>query len=323
VVNSFTEAMSDHTAEIATPGADDLMTIAPDAGENTSLLFNDCVLSHAGGGGSNDAVVDVSRRSVAGNPSYEFNRTILSYLPRYGFQASGYGEPGDPSAFRVNFVGDATTRTVIKNCQRAVQSFFGPDRGLINFTEANVLDCSIRGVSLGATIAVNNATDTIFSNLGSIGFVLGHDDTWATTTMTRCTLDNLGIDLLLDVGTADHGSVIIRDSIISDSGGNDDTVVGTYGTGTGTWTVDIDNSAVVTEGNEAIAGVGGTGFELLGGSIVSGSPIYIQTADGLATDFYDVQSGAYATAGTGGTPLGGGADYVGGVPSSVPDWTLY
>lgn len=327
VVKSYTEALTDHTANISKAVGDDLMTVATDAGENTSLYFNDCVFSHSGApAGGADGIVDVSRKAVTGNPSYRFFRCIFSYIPRYGVQASGFGEPGNPAGHTTVFDGDATTRTLLTNGARAVQSFFGPDRGLISFNQTNVLNFTERAVSLGATLTVSTATDSIFANSG-LGFVLGHDDTWATTTMTRVTLDNLATGFLVDVGgaSANHGSVILRDSIISDSGvASNDTVISTYGVGpNGTWTFDIDNSAVVTAGNEAIGTVGVTGFESLGAGIVSGSPVYLQTASPTATDFYDVQSGAYAGAATASADLGGGADYVGGVPASVRDWALY
>ena len=91
----------------------------------------------------------------------------------------------------------------------------------------------------------------------------------------------------------------------------------------GTWTVDIDHSAVVTQGPQAIAGLGTTGFESLGSIVISGSPFYVETSNFLGTDFFDVRSGAYLGAATGGTNLGGGADYVGGVPAAVRDWGLY
>ena len=181
-----------------------------------------------------------------------------------------------------------------------------------------------RAASPGGTLAVDTPADSIFPNT-AITFVLGHDDTWTTSTFTRCTLHNVGTGFFVDIGgaTPNHGSVILRNAILSDSNAND-VLIAPFGTGpNGTWTVNVDFSAVVTSGPEAIGGLGTTGFEVLGSHIVSGSPICIQTTNPLGTDFFDVQSGAYATAGPGGAALEGGGDYVGGVPTAVRDWTLF
>jgi hypothetical protein len=77
----------------------------------------------------------------------------------------------------------------------------------------------------------------------------------------------------------------------------------------------VNNSALVDFGPDALTTtVNGTATL---NNVIGADPAFVNVG---ALDF-DVQSTAYATAGTGGAPLAGGAAYIGGV-SNVNDWMI-
>jgi len=85
--------------------------------------------------------------------------------------------------------------------------------------------------------------------------------------------------------------------------------------------INVSNSAVVTNGTDAITGLGDA---IDGGGIINDDPQFasVGTTLPLASDAFEVNNAAYDTAATGGNQLTGWAN-AGSGPSNVNSWTLY
>jgi len=94
----------------------------------------------------------------------------------------------------------------------------------------------------------------------------------------------------------------------------------------GTGTITMSGSALVLAGPNALVapGFSGPGTVNVGSSITQ-DPAFVQTSNQALSTYFDVQQNGYGTANATSGPLGGGADFVGGVtgPTAATDWNLF
>ena len=123
--------------------------------------------------------------------------------------------------------------------------------------------------------------------------------------------DSQGLGHLLDLDSGNPLTVNVTDTIFAGDGN--------VNVGTANVTVNISDSALVQHGPHALADPANTGDAAYNVTdTVEYDPHFVST-DPEDEDFLDVQSEGYSDAGSGGEPLGGGANWVGGVVG-VMDW---
>lgn len=117
------------------------------------------------------------------------------------------------------------------------------------------------------------------------------------------------------------------DCIFTGVAGDLDVAIELAGTGANR-VVNLTNCAVATDpaayGNilSAVTSGSATGLTINEVSVITSDPVYVETADPTSASFLDVQNNEYGTAGSGGSALSGGADFVGGINTGVSDWTV-
>lgn len=86
--------------------------------------------------------------------------------------------------------------------------------------------------------------------------------------------------------------------------------------------INLSNSAVVTAGTYAIAGLGEA---VASAGVINDDPDFesVLTTLPLGTNVFDVNAEAFAIAGPGGGPLSGYGQYVGSAPTSASQWMKY
>ena len=181
------------------------------------------------------------------------------------------------------------------------------------------LNTATRGISGGATVEITDLSNAIIVSSGA-----GIVDVVTTTTLTapaqwsNLTIHNnsttTGDNAVFLAGGA--GSLEITDAIFSGPGTKiSASPVPTNG-------IFVDYSSFVEVGPDSITARNGAIAISYGANIISGDPHYV-TKDFGASGFFDVQNELYAAAGSAASDLGGGANYVGGVPvTSVRDWMM-
>jgi hypothetical protein len=129
--------------------------------------------------------------------------------------------------------------------------------------------------------------------------------------------------LVSSAATPSAGNVTITNSIMAGNGTTDATNLIKHN---GTGTITMTGSALVLAGPYALTSPGyqGPGTVNVGSSITQ-DPSFVQTSNQALSTYFDVQKTSYTTANSTGGPLGGGADYVGGVApaTSAADWNLF
>jgi hypothetical protein len=324
-VQSKSEALVDNRALITTPGpgaVDDLFDPFPDPGEAMIVNLIDCVLSHSTqDAGNHDGIVEVGGlRNSEDGFIFNIQSSVISFCQRYGIQYAG-GGGGDATRQRnkltvtgSNAAGGPVAGlggpTVIHFNQRGIQAFTS-NQAEVTLSNVLVTSNTLRGLSMNSNTPMN-MTDVIVS--GPTPVVITNEATSPNTAITRCTFHD-GSGLYGD-NVASGAVLTIRDSIFSGAGS---TAVSVFSIGD--MIVDVDNSATVLVGDHALAAQGGTTATTFGAGVITAAPLYA-SLDPLNASFLDVANCAYFTAATGGTPLRGGANFVGSC-SSVSDWTLY
>lgn len=132
---------------------------------------------------------------------------------------------------------------------------------------------------------------------------------WKDVTWNNLTVSSAGSNAVLTANAGAANTATVRNSIFSGTG----TAFGTVATTTFPG-INVDDSAIVQDGTEAVTGIGAPTGLVVGSNIIALDPAYADKAN----DNFNVRNTAYATAGTASSNLGGGASYVGGVaPAAI------
>jgi hypothetical protein len=175
------------------------------------------------------------------------------------------------------------------------------------------------GAALGT--GLNSIQNTIIANNGGPGILSADNDLSrpALVSVHNVTLFGNGTHQILNTSTRQGFS--LTNTIVAGAG--------TTGITNDGAACSVAYSALVTGGAHALtATTGGTGTTTVAGSVINVDPEFVSlnlmSAGALNSDFLDVNAVAYQSAGVGGAPLAGGADYVGPPPLGVSaHWSLY
>lgn len=297
------------------------------SGDGTDVTLKNVVISHIQG-----AVLNVNNDGLicsgSGDEYRILDGCVFSYCNRLGIQGAGDFQLNAP-----------TTRVIVLGNKGFAGIWFAGARGTLRLINGcNVLDTT--GVNnpttpgFGWGIEHQNGGSANFELRNAIikgctgqGFLIGGVAGTGTTTIEDITIAG-NSQYAIDVDAGYAQSITITDSIIAGDGSLDvDNVVRHNGTGT----MNISYSALVTAGPFSLLTPPTTGSgTVITANVINDDPQFVETSNFQSASFFDVSSTAYATAGSGGNPLGGGADYVGGIPptptptpSGAIIWEIY
>jgi hypothetical protein len=284
----------------ATPAGDDGLFPSGVATVNMTNV----VSSHNQNGAGNDGLVC----SGAGVTTYNIlDGCVFSYNGRLGIQANGL--------FTINA---PTDRVMVVGNLGFAGLWFAGTWGDRNINGVNVLD-TVNGWGIEIQNGEGfdcNLSNAIIAGSAAQGLLVGSATTTGTITVTDTTIANNLTAIQIDAA-APSGTMNISDSIIA---GNASPEAGNRvrNLSTGTYTINIDQCALPTAGPQALflPPTEGPGACIVTNTIPN-NPAFIETSDFQSASFYDVDHPAYGTAGTGGTALGGGADYIGSLPAEL------
>lgn len=156
-------------------------------------------------------------------------------------------------------------------------------------------------------------TNAIIAGSQAQGIVVGSATTTGTVTLTDVTIAGNLTAIQVDAAAA-AGTLNISDSILAGNA-SPETENQVRNLSTGAYAVNIDHCGLPTAGPQALflPGTEGPGAITVTNSIAN-NPAFIETSDFTSASYFDVDHPAYGTAATGGTPLGGGADWIGSLP---------
>lgn len=288
------------------------------SGDGTVVTLRNVVVSHIQGAVPNlynDGLIC----SSSGKAYYIYDGCVFSYCNRLGIQAAGDFQIYAPSK-RVLVLGNKGFAGI---WFAAASPSASPIRSIDG---CNVIDTT--GVNNSSTPGVGWGIE--HQNGGTVNFVLRNAIIKGNTGQGlmiselagsgSSTIENVTFAgngrYAIDVNSAYAGTITINDCIIAGDGTADsDNVVRHNGTGL----MNISYSALVTEGPFALLTPPTTGTGTINQlNIVNADPQFVETSDYTSDSFFDVFNPIYSAAGTGGTPLRGGADYVGAVPTPTP-----
>jgi len=232
---------------------------------------------------------------------------IFSYNGRLGIQAHG--------AFTINA---PTNRVLVLGNKGFAGIWFAGGHTVRIVNGANVVDNVVDGIEHnndgGAPFSLSNA---IIAGNGDDGLMINNTSVNQPISISNVTIaDNAGSPIevadaaspLLTVTAA----ITVSDSIIAGPG--------LELNHSGATAMTISNSAIVTAGPNALPSANNIGTGTINtASIINADPIFTSTTYGTSL-FYNVTSGAYASAGTGSTALAGGGTYN---STAVDSWSLY
>ncbi len=212
------------------------------------------------------------------------------------------GQPGASATGAGVFFWDATNQAALPTIAHARIS--GSASEGVGFYAGDLSG----GMNISNVILYGN-TVVHATRAGEIAILGGNEGTVNITDVTL--FDAAGVGYLLNLDSANPLTVNVTDTIFA---GEDNTLQATANV-----TVNISNSALVEDGPHALDPnpLQGDGTYNLDDTIPY-DPHFAST-DPEDEDFLDVQSEGYSDAGTGGEPLGGGANWVGGIVG-VMDW---
>ncbi|MBE7560655.1 hypothetical protein HS125_17645 [bacterium] len=209
--------------------------------------------------------------------------------------------------------------------------------GGVSMNDVVVVNAARYGVSVGeatAPVAGPMRVGTLSrlalvgNTLGGIRFVQG-DNTKPTMTLTDSTI--LGSPVGISYEEFNMQRLAVTDSIITGMNG---TGVGidvpnlVVGTGSPAPRVQVSNSALTTDNvngrglaSAVVVGGGNPGGTVTQTAVIPSDPIFI-SIDPDNPGFVDVDSSYFGDKGTGGTPLSGYGDYIGGTVG-IGGWRLY
>jgi len=310
---------------------DDALFLAGTTG--TSVTLQRCVITHANNGtpgAGNDGLV------CSGAVNYNIlDGNVFSFNNRVGIQMAGF--------FKMN---GTTTRSLVLG-NKGFAGIWGASTTGGSVRQLNGVNIIGNGLPYvagavvgGWGIEVQNGdgvtpatiSNAIIAGNGGPGIRFGEVGTNGGLIVTNVTSANNGQaagstdqePLLVATGApASAGNVTITNSIMAGNGGSNATNKIVHN---GTGTVTMSGSALVLAGPLALAspGFSGPGTVNIGSSITQ-DPAFLQTSNQALSTYFDVQQNAYGTANATSGPLGGGADFVGGVtgPTAAADWNLF
>lgn len=168
-----------------------------------------------------------------------------------------------------------------------------------------------RPFSGGSTVF--DVDDSIFNITTDGGFIVDYLSGDSTIDNTTLNIQNdAGVAWLLGPSSATSGSLTVTNSIISGA------LLGPTGSAAVDGGINFVNCGVVKNGPDAIAS--DLGVNVTETDCIDADPEYV-SRDATSGSFMDVNATAYATAASGGAPLGGGANFVG--TTAVHDWIAY
>lgn len=289
-----------------------------DTGESNQLILDNCVFYF----GTSTNVT--ARNDGAGAEFIQIHNCLSTYA---GFDCYNIGGTNPTAVLTVTGT-DQTAGPL--NCTAAINPLAGGHcftisgttaghtsniSGIVGYSQGTASTPPGTNASRGVSGGRSNLTlaDAIL-NVPNYGVV---DITEVSSTWDRVTINNptaayLGIESSAGVPAA--GSLTVSDSIISGGGTKFN---GLNATGMPAGGVTVINSALPTSGPNAIGATG----NITTVNVINDDPQYL-SLNGTLESFMDIQSPAYASAGTAGAPLAGGADYV-GPAASVNDWSVY
>ncbi len=197
------------------------------------------------------------------------------------------------------------------------------ESGTITINNLIAVDNNNTGLRVDAdTVETLNLSESLFVNNATQGLYIPFDPPGAKTwTVDDCTFVNNGTN----TGAGVFGNIQITAAgpnltlNVADSIFGGPSAPGIENLGTAV--VNLSNSALITAGPQALPSGMATVGTINTTNVINADPVFASIAtDPLVDASFDVTASAYATAGTGGTPLNGWGE---GPSSSVSDWTLY
>ena len=254
---------------------------------------------------------------IAGNDAVGDYRRTLAPDPAAGlFPVSITGRPCAPAAQR------KSVKRRIEAHIRAARAAAAPDdrrgRRPVNTADGVLIENEL---DLGAADNVNVGGFNVNGNQGNTSISNVIVDTYgpciqtqpnAVYTIDNATLNSTNVSCIA-LTALDVGSLAVTDTIFSNA-----LMAITGALPSGGMTVDY--CAFVENGTDAIAARDdGINVPTYGVNLINADPLYV-SKDATSADAFDVNAAAYSAAGTTGSDLAGGADYVG---SDVAEWSLY
>ncbi len=301
----------------ARSGSSKLLQFFNDAGESAQLILDNCVFYY--GASSNTTL----RNDGVGPEFIKIHNCLSAYAGFHNFEVGG----SNPAAVATITGVDQTEGPL--NCTASLFPLVGGHGIAISGStlghQTNISHTLIYSEGSAGTPPGTNASRGISGASGQITLsdviinvpnygvvdITRVPSTWDRVTINTPTAAYLGIEGSAGVRAA--GSLTVKDSIISGAGTK---FAGLNATGLPAGGVTVSKSGLPTSGPNAI-GAKGTITEV---SNINADPAYV-SLNGLLATYMDVNGPEYATAGTAGAPLAGGADYVG--VANVNDWELY
>jgi hypothetical protein len=281
------------------------------AGTGTVATLTDVVVTHIQNASAGDDGLVCSSAAT----SYTINDgCVFSYNGRLGIQAAG------GTSFVINA---PTTRVKVL----ANQGFAGIWFAAAQTGTRSVNGCDVVGHATAAAFGIENQnrgtipftlSNSIIANNAGKGLVVNTVGT-GDTTLTNVTIANNGAEAIDYITASTGGVVTATDSIFA---GNGSAAATQILQNNSTFSFTLNNCALVTAGPQALTapGTGGTGTFTLN-SVINADPMFAEIANANSASFFDVQNSAYATAGTGSTPLKGAADFTPASEAGI--WSMY
>jgi len=290
---------------------------AAPAGDGTLVTMVNTVISHNNNAAGNDGLV--ASGGITGTGGFIIqDGCVFSFNGRLGIQSG--------SSLQIN----APTKRVIVLGNKGfagiwfagVGSAVSPVRTLDGVDVLNNGTSTISGWGIeqqnGGSVPFS-LTNSIIAGNTSRGLLIGEVGTDGLITVENVTIANNGTSAI-ETNAAHTGLLSFTDCVIAGNG-TADPLNSILHNGTGA--MSISYSAIVTAGPFALTGTGTSGTGTINQSnVINNDPLFIQTVNFQVPEFYDVTAVAYAGAGSGGSDLGGGADYA--PPTAVHySWSLY
>lgn len=255
---------------------------------------------------------------------------VFSYNGRLGIQGNGSFRINAPTD-RVLVIGNGTKTGAFAGIWFAgVGAGASPERVLDGVNVLNNTDPADTAQGWGieqqnggdipftlrnAIVAGNQAQGLLVGSVGTAGLITIEDVTFA---------DNGSAEIQTD--PAHTGNITITDTIIAGNGTSNATNVVQHN---GTGVINISNSALVTAGSNRLTTppIAGTGT-VNQTAVINDAVNFLDTNDPTSPNFFDVivftgDNSPYRTAGTGGTPLTGGAGLFEFGVTGVREWRFY
>ncbi len=272
-------------------GTDCLVKHWGDNAEQFDSVFNDCLFYGANCRGIQYGTIATG----GGQYDVNVNGTTFAFMGEAGTRAP-IDLQGNGAQAKILTINDST---FTGSRHHAI---------LVGFQDTNAHTVNINNTVFDSTNASRaySGDDNTSLNLDNVTIHQGTSNPaivyggWDDTDWTNVTIQSAGSNAVLTVEAGAANTITVRDSIISGAG----TAFGTLATVTEP-AIDIDDSAIVQAGPDAVTAVGTPGGLSVGGNVTTTDPAYVDAANGDFT----VQSWDYAAAGSNNFSLGGAAGF--------------